>query len=347
MGGGVGGLAVGAALATNGWQVAIFERDAGPAVTGTALGMWPSALAALDHLGVGARVRALGTPQAAAVFSRPDGTRIGSLDVKGLRRRTGESVHLLSRPALLGLLRAGVPESALRFGSAIADASALQKDYDVVVAADGIFSGTREALFGARFGARYTGITAWRGQIDTMPTESLIETWGRGGKFGVTPQEDGRTNWYATTVAPERAFTPGRERAALRELFGSWHGGVRGVLDAIVEEGIFRHDLYVVPPLPTYVRDTVALIGDAAHAMTPDLGRGACEALIDAVTLAQCLDAHSSVVGGLRAYDQRRRRPTQRLAVVASTASRLTRWTRALWLRNALLRLSLLAPTPA
>lgn len=347
MGGGIGGLAAAGALHRAGWQVTLFERETGISGAGTALGMWPSALAALDTIGVGSRVRALGTPQASAEFLRADGSRIGTLSAERLRRRTGDPVYLLSRPALLRLLYAAAPASALRFGVAVDDTASLRDVFDVVIAADGIFSRTRAQLFDNRFSARYTGVTAWRGWIDHRPTDTLVETWGRGTKFGITPQEGGRTNWYATAVAAEGTFSPGQELTRLRELFGRWRGPVRDVLGAIVEDQVLRHDLYVVPRLPTYVHGNVALIGDAAHAMTPDLGRGACEAIIDAVALAERLAASSTVDAALTRYDQRRRRRTQRLATAAAGASRLTRWTHALRCRDGLLRMSLLVPPPA
>jgi 2-polyprenyl-6-methoxyphenol hydroxylase-like FAD-dependent oxidoreductase len=72
-----------------------------------------------------------------------------------------------------------------------------------------------------------------------------------------------------------------------------------------------------------------------------------CETLVDAITLARCLNKSSTVADGLHAYDRQRRRPTQRLAAAAASASRLTRWNRGLWLRDGLLRMSLLIPPPA
>lgn len=346
IGGGIGGLATAVALGRDGWQAVVYEREAGLSGAGTALGIWPAALRALDALDLGDRVRALGQAQRSGAFQRPDGRRIATLDVAALERRTGDAVVLLSRPALLEVLRSALDPSVLRFATPVRDLDALRRGHDLVVAADGIFSRTRRELFGAATAARYTGRTAWRGWLDGMPTDAFTETWGPGAKFGVTPQEQGRTNWYATTTAPERAFRPGAELATLRTRFGDWAAPVRQVLDAVEEDGILRHDLYVVPPLPSFVRDTVVLVGDAAHAMPPDLGRGACEALIDAVALATALRAAPTVTAALHRYDAARRRPLRRLTRTAAAASNLVHL-RPLWVRDTLLRLALLPGPPA
>jgi 2-polyprenyl-6-methoxyphenol hydroxylase-like FAD-dependent oxidoreductase len=350
VGGGVGGLATAVALGRDGWDVTVFERQADLSGAGTAFGIWPGALHALDMLGLGDAVRRLGVAQERAEFRRPDGSRIATLDVARLRRRTGEPVRLLSRPALVRILADAVPGRALNFGGAVGDPWALRGDVDLVVAADGVFGRTRTDLFGGTYRARYAGTTAWRGWVDGMSTDTVTETWGAGVKFGTTPQEGGRTNWYAAVAAPEGSFAPGAGLTTLRGLVGAWHEPIPRLLDAMSEAQVLRHDVYVVPRLPAFVRDNVALVGDAAHAMTPDLGRGACEAIVDAVTLAASLHGASGARGvadALRRYDRQRRRPVQRLASAAAAASRLTRQRRLLPVREAVLRASLLLPVPA
>lgn len=346
IGGGIGGLAAAIALGQDGWQVTVHERDTDLPHTGTALGLWPTALRALDALGRGEDVRRQGRRQGSGEFRRPDGSRIATIDTAALERRTGDPVHLLSRPALLAILLAAVDEGMMRFGSPVARLAPLRDRFDLVVVADGVFSKAREELFGPAHRARYAGTTAWRGYVEGLSTDAFTETWGAGAKFGVTPQEGGRTNWYASIPAAEGAFTPGAELATLHRLFGGWAPPVRTVLDRIGESDILRHDVYVTPRLPTFVRGNVALIGDAAHAMTPDLGRGACEALVDAVALAACLREAATVSAGLGAYDRQRRPTTQRLARMSHGAARMTRVRRGLWIRDGLLRLSMLAGPP-
>ncbi|GAA1595755.1 FAD-dependent monooxygenase [Actinoplanes couchii] len=381
IGGGIGGLAAAAALGNDGWRVTVHERDEALPAAGTALGMWPSALRALDTLGIGNDVRLLGRAQRHGEFRRPDGSRIATID-----STAGDHTHLLSRPALLGALHRAATEAGaeIHFGTPAGDPQQCGSPTgdpqqcgsptgdpqqcgsptgdpqqcgspaedpercgaDLTVVADGVFSRTRERLFGGAYRARYSGSTAWRGVVEDMTVEDFVETWGRGVKFGVTPQQGGRTNWFATARAPEGRFHPGREVEVLRRMFDGWAAPVQPVLDALTEERILRQDVYVTPRLPSYVRGDTVLIGDAAHAMTPDLGRGACEAIIDAVTLAGCLRETTSTSKALAAYDHRRRPITQRLTRVAALAARLSQVRRALPVRDRALWLAMLPGPP-
>lgn len=318
LGGGIGGLTAANALVRLGWHVDVFERADALPHTGTALGLWPAALTALRAAGLGGEAEKLGVVQDSAAVLRWDGTPIARLD------NPRQPPVLLSRPPLLSLLAGGLPDGTVQFGRAAPPVRDLS-GYDVVIGADGIGSATRDAVFGPRFRPVYTGFTAWRGWVDGS-TDSLSESWGPKALFGITPRDGELTNWFAAVRAP--ADSTGGV-AELRERFHHWHPAVVGVLDRIDPAEVLHHDLYQSPPVPSYVRGNVALIGDAAHAMAPNLGRGACEAIVDASALAGLLGVYP-VTEALRRYDRARRHRTQllvrasRMLAGVATATRFT-----------------------
>jgi 2-polyprenyl-6-methoxyphenol hydroxylase-like FAD-dependent oxidoreductase len=320
LGAGVAGLATARGLLRAGWDIHVLERSPGLPDTGTALGMWPEAMRALDLLGAGDQVRAASVEQRGARLLRPDGTEIAHLG-------PGRTARLVPRPALLTALTEGLPADLVAWNTPVSDSDTLPPA-DVVVAADGIHSPTRVALFGST--ARPLGTVAFRGTVPG-PAGGVTETWGPSRLFGITPHDAGSTNWFASVRADLLESVPSPTGAAhtLRLLYGNWHPDVRRVLDALEEHPIDRRTLLDVAPLPSYVSGRTALLGDAAHAMAPNLGRGACEALLDATALVEALTAAPDVPGALRRYDDARRGPATRtvrlarLANVVSTAQHL------------------------
>ncbi len=100
----------------------------------------------------------------------------------------------------------------------------------------------------------------------------------------MTPVEAGRTNWYATV--PEATTAQ-----QLREAFADWHDPIPRVLAETDPATWIRYEMrHLYPALPTFVADgRIALVGDAAHAMTPNLGQGACTAPLDAEALTRAV----------------------------------------------------------
>jgi len=132
----------------------------------------------------------------------------------------------------------------------------------------------------------------------------------------------------------------------LRQLFRGWHQPIDALIAAAAEESILRNDIYDLDPLGHFAQGRIALLGDAAHAMTPNLGQGACQAIEDAVVLAACLKAAGEVQPALLEYERRRMPRTRkvllwsrRFGVVAQLQNPLL-----CWFRNSVIRLT---PTSA
>jgi len=215
---------------------------------------------------------------------------------------------------------------------------------DLVIAADGLRSPLRRALWPDDPGVRYAGYTSWRG-ITASPFElaSGGETWGRGERFGCVSVRDGRVYWFATASFPAGTEAgAGAEHAEVLRRFGTWHDPIPALIAATSGQDVLHHDIHdLAGPLGSFVQGGVVLVGDSAHAMTPDLGQGGCQAIEDAVTLTALLRASVSIPDALADYDRLRRGRTQALAARArriGQLGQLSSWASA-GMRDRLLRM--------
>jgi len=319
VGAGIGGLTAAVALRRRGWDVTVLERAATLEPVGAGLGLAPNALHALDAIGLGDEVRRFSAVQGQGGLRRPGGRWLARTDLGAVAVRFGDPQLMALRADLVGLLAASLPDGVLRTGVTVTSLDEL--DADLVVAADGIGSRLRAALFPDHPGPRYSGITAWR-FVAPAPPQSAgpvqpAETWGRGAVFGAFPLADGRVYCYASAAAPP-GVQHDDETAELKRRFGHWHDPVPGLIGSVSPDRVLHDDVYwIAEPLSAYHRGRVALLGDAAHAMTPHLGQGACQAIEDAVVLA-------SEAPDLAAYTAARMRRTRMVADASYRASRLT-----------------------
>ena len=315
VGGGIGGLATALALLRRGWQVEVWERAPRLAEVGAGLSLWPNALRALSALGLDDDIRGQALEESSTGIRTREGRWLSRMDAGAPDSRHGTGV-MIHRADLLAVLAAALPTGILRTGVEVTHVgpdgrvthSEGSSTADLVVGADGIHSAVRRTVWPGAPGPRYAGYTACRLVTHPVDVDDGGESWGRGERFGYASLPDRRVYCFATVTAPRNGPRIGLEE--LRRRFGRWHDPIPALLDAADEDAVLQHDIHELPPLRSYVRGRVALVGDAAHAMTPDLGQGACQALEDAVVLADC--AHPR--DGLPAYDMQRRPRTQRVA---------------------------------
>jgi 2-polyprenyl-6-methoxyphenol hydroxylase-like FAD-dependent oxidoreductase len=307
VGGGIGGLAAAVALRRAGWNVRVFERAPQFGEIGAGLSLWPNAIRALDRLGLAERVLAIGAVEAHGGVRDRRGRWLSRTTSAEIARRFGYPLIVVHRAELLRVLREALPDDALVAGRDIITVP----DASLVVAADGAGSRMRDVLFPG-YGPRYAGYTAWRMLASFAGLSEGAVTWGRGERFGFVPMRSDLVYCFATaSVAAGTGCVD--EHAELLRRFGDWPDPIPALLKATAPDAVLRHDIADLPALPSFVRGRVALLGDAAHAMTPNLGQGACQALEDAVTLSECVSSAmtADVPAALLRYDRLRRRRTQ------------------------------------
>lgn len=357
VGGGIGGLAAAIGLRRIGWAVTVVERAPVLDDAGAGISLHANGLRALDALGVGGAVRAAARPQYVGGTRTPDGGRLARMDGVALERELGSPIVGIPRATLHRVLREALPPQSLRIGAEVTSVDRsdparvriplgeARLDADLVVAADGINSRLRGQLFPGHPGPAYSGSTVLRA-ITEHPVELSTDfelTWGPGAEFGHIAFTDGRAEWHAVLNSPAGVRFPD-PLAELRRRFADWHDPIPALLDATRPEAVLHHDINeLATPLPTYAVGRIALLGDAAHAMTPNLGQGACQALEDAATLAAALAAEPGVETALTRYDAERRPRSQSVARAARQAGRMGQQMThplAIALRNTALRLA-------
>jgi 2-polyprenyl-6-methoxyphenol hydroxylase-like FAD-dependent oxidoreductase len=301
IGGGIGGLTAAVALHRSGRQVTVLERAPSLEPVGAAISLAPNSLRALDVIGLGDEIRDLAAWQGDGGLRTPGGRWLARSSASTATERFGDPLVLLHRATLIDLLAARLPAGTVRTGTAatVADPGDTGRparvrlpdgelEAGLVVAADGVNSAVRRALFPDHPGAVYAGFTTWRVVIPVPGVEfASHETWGRGRIWGTHPLKDGRVYAYAAAVGPAGRRAPDDERAELLRRFGDWHEPIPSVLAAARPEDVLRHDVHhIARPLPAFHHGRVALVGDAAHAMPPTLGQGGNQAVEDAIVLA-------------------------------------------------------------
>jgi 2-polyprenyl-6-methoxyphenol hydroxylase-like FAD-dependent oxidoreductase len=305
IGGGIGGLTAAAALKRQGWRVLVLERAASLDPVGSALAIMPNALRALDVLGVGDAVRKRARIPGDGGLRRPGGAWLSKASAEANLARYRDPAVLALRSDIVDLLRGLLAEEEVRLRTEVTGVSPAEgivstetddERADLVVAADGIWSATRAALFPEHPAPVYTGLTSWRLMVED-PVIAFEETWGRGRVFGVNMATGGLVYCYAAAPAPAGEHAAS-EKDQLTGLFGSWHDPIPRLIEAADPARVLRTDIWHLGvALPAFHRGRVAMLGDAAHAMTPNLGQGGCQAIEDAIVLAHEVTRGAGLAG--------------------------------------------------
>lgn len=352
-GAGIGGLTTAIALRHAGIDVDVFERAPALREIGAGISLFPNAVKVLDQLGVGAALRAASVTSYRGGIHDWRGRLLAPADSDELIREFGAPVLIVHRADLQSaLLRAATAEH-VHLGATVEgfsqDADGVEVRLSdgqtvrgaVLVGADGIRSAVRAQLFPAAT-PRAAGQTAWRGIAPMVPPRDATfwgESWGAGTRFGMVPIGGDRVYWFGVRNAGEalRADTAGHKAEILR-LFGTWHAPIPQLIEATPADAILYNEIQDLPPMPTWTQGRVTLLGDAAHATTPNLGQGGCQAIEDAIVLARTLRANRDVPAALRAYEAQRLPRANMITELSRRVGIMAHWTHpaACWLRNTL-----------
>jgi 2-polyprenyl-6-methoxyphenol hydroxylase-like FAD-dependent oxidoreductase len=349
VGSGVAGVTSAYALGQLGMRVSVFEKapDVRKLYVGSGIHLWNNTMRALKMLGLDERVMAASGPGAVVEhmkFLTPKGGLLADVKCGDMGRRMGGQCVGINRaellPTLAEALEPGVIETQRELAGFAQDADGVTATFadgseehgDLLVGADGVHSIIRKAITGVDEPPRYAGYTIWQGIItqasaELAPIGDFPIIYGPGLRFAYYRVSDTRLYWFAVANAEEGGSDPeGRRKELLLQRFAGWMHPVEAIIEGSEEAAIHRRDLYDRDPLDRWGDGRVTLIGDAAHAMTFDIGQGAGQGIEDAVVLKRCLSENRDVPAALRSYEEQRKKRAAHMQKLSRRVGAWGRW---------------------
>ena len=335
VGGGIGGLSVARELSLRGIKATVLERAPQLNPVGAGIIMNPNAMGVLERNGLAEQVRSDSWPYLARETRDHTGRLLATRDYGPLYEKgklaQGALVH---RAHLLDVLYRSLPAGTVQFGVSL---KSIPTDVDLVIGADGIHSQVRREFFG-EVKPRYMGYRSHRLIMENVAgVRCFTEYLGRGQRIGLVPIGEKRLYVWTTYNSPrEEKLAPDLARQFARFT----DQGIERLLTALPPpESIITteiEELWMDDWVRVSTTNCAVLLGDAAHALTPNIGQGAGMAMEDAAVLAEELASGAEIEHALGNYAQRRKPRVETVMRVSREVGKDGQRKSALgcWLRN-------------
>ena len=335
IGAGMGGMSAAAALKQQGIECEIFEAVEEMKPVGAAISVWSNGVKCMNHLGMGYIMDKLGGPMLSMAYQEAKtGQVMTQFSLAPLIEAVGERPCPVSRADLQSMMIDDWGRDKVQFGMRIQsvdqDANGVTAYFedgsvakgDFMIAADGVASTVRSHVIGYELERRYAGYVNWNGLVEIDEAIAPAEQWttfvGDGQRVSLMPIADNRFYFFFDVPLPiglEEDRTT--LRSDLKGYFADWCQPVQTLIDALDPQTTNRVEVHAAAPLPHFVKDRIAVLGDSAHPTTPDIGQGGCSAMEDAVELGKAFSETKDIESALKIYESNRKERAQELVLKA------------------------------
>lgn len=324
IGAGIGGLTTAIALAKKGIQVKIYERASEIKEVGAGVWIAPNGMKIFDKLGIAQEIATAGKKLKRISVVDLNYKPISLIDGDEIEAKHQFATIAIHRATLQKILASKVNEEHICLNKEFKgyeqnenSVSVFFEDgssevADFLICADGLKSKARNQLLGPQ-NLRDSGQTCWRFatafDLPSNEEDNMYEVWAnsKGLLVGYSKIDEKRVYVYITN-AKTRANSEKANNAKkhLLEMCKPFSKTVNDLIESVEENEIIQTDLFDFKPIQKWTDGRVSLIGDAAHATTPNLGQGACQAIEDAWVLAEELSTNNNIETSLLTFQKRR-----------------------------------------
>ncbi len=304
IGGGITGLTTALALKKLNISCEVFEQAPALNEVGAGIMLQANAMKALDWIGIGDEIRNAGVQLDMVAITDQNLLPVRKANSRFTSDEQGNKITAIHRAKLQEILFQSLPSGWVHLGQQYQKHS-IENDKlrvhfpgktieaDLLLGADGIHSKVRQQLF-PNTTTRYSGQTCWRGIADLRLPDKYktfgIEAWGKQLRFGFINIGGDKVYWFAVTLAEKgRKDDRSNLKAQLLDTFSAFENPVAGIIENTAVEKIIRNDIIDLRRIDHWSKGCVCLLGDAAHATTPNMGQGACQGVEDAYYISNIL----------------------------------------------------------
>jgi len=305
IGAGIGGLTTAIALEQKGFKTRVFEQAEDIKPVGAGIILANNAMQVFKKLGLRKVIEQNGNTISSMNITKSNLKLLSKIDLSYFEQKHKIKNVAIHRGKLQQLLIDTLKSTTVHLNHKLITIEKNDDGYElefqngeriksaVVLGADGLNSKVRQNIF-PNNSIRHANQVCWRGVTDyELPVErrnELNEAWGKLERFGFVQIAPNKVYWYAS-----KSFVKNKSEFSINNLddyYSDYDFIIRDLITSTKNEHINTAELSDLKPTHFWYKDRICLIGDAAHATTPNMGQGACQAIEDAFVLSECLDKY-------------------------------------------------------
>ncbi|BAP31739.1 2-polyprenyl-6-methoxyphenol hydroxylase-like oxidoreductase [Chryseobacterium sp. StRB126] len=348
IGAGIGGLTLGNVLQQHGYDFTIYESAQEIKPVGAGIMMAVNAMQVFDKLGLKEKIESAGNKIHRITLSNESLKPFSKTEILTLEKQYNSCNVAIHRAELQRILAETLNPDSIQLNHSLQTIEKKENyilDFEngnqiestIVFGADGIKSPIRNQIL--KTGSiRSSGQKCWRGLVDFELPErhhhEAFEMWGKGKRFGFVKISEKKVYWYA--CINEKSFS---RYAQIAEIFKDFDDLVLNLIEATQKENIICNEITDLAPIVQWYTENLCLIGDAAHATTPNMGQGACQAIEDAYVIGRLLEKNKDFNVVFEEFQKIRRKKVDYIVNTSRTIGKISQWEHGNSLRNFMMSL--------